>query len=311
MLTDSSIELTSPSDTCDKLVGDVESRMVEVLSGCEGDSKMRSEAARAAAYHLSSGGQRIRARLALHAGLSVGLSPNDSVTIGATAELLHNASLVHDDLQDRDRSRRGVATVWSLFGEEVAVCTGDLLLSAAYGVLSSFGNTQALPALMSTVHSRTAVAIQGQCSDLSLEAREARNIATYETIAIAKSGALLSLPIELALVGSGRSEWAGEARRAAESLSIGYQIVDDLDDVERDAGASDVPGSLNVVLALRAAGHGEDASGVARSVGILHLKAAAELAMTLPRGSGKLLSELALRLSSRLEDRRGSRLEVR
>jgi geranylgeranyl pyrophosphate synthase len=311
MLTHSSIELTSSSDTYEELVGAVESRMVEVLSVCEADSKVRSEAVRAAAYHLSSGGHRVRARLALHAGLSVGLSPGDSVTIAATAELLHNASLVHDDLQDRDRLRRGVATVWSLFGEEVAVCTGDLLLSSAYGALSSFSSAQVMPALLSLVHSRTAMAIQGQCSDLSLEGREGSNIATYEKIVIAKSGALLSLPIELALIGSGRSEWAGEARRAAESLSIGYQIVDDLDDVEGDAGASDLPASLNVILLLQAAGHRGEAREVARSIGIRRLEAAAELASLLPHGSGELLSELALHLSSRLEDRRGSRLEVR
>ena len=54
-------------------------------------------------YHLKSGGQRMRARLALHASVALGLSQADAVSIAAAVELLHNASLIHDDLQDRDR----------------------------------------------------------------------------------------------------------------------------------------------------------------------------------------------------------------
>ena len=62
-------------------------------------------AAAAAAYHLGAGGRRIRARLALDAGSCLGLSARDAVAIASTCELLHNASLVHDDLQDRDPGR--------------------------------------------------------------------------------------------------------------------------------------------------------------------------------------------------------------
>jgi geranylgeranyl pyrophosphate synthase len=62
------------------------------------------------------GGRRIRARFAVHASLSLGLSLADASVLAATVELLHNASLVHDDLQDDDLLRHGVRTVGAVFG---------------------------------------------------------------------------------------------------------------------------------------------------------------------------------------------------
>jgi len=88
---------------------------------------------RAARYHLEAGGQRVRARLALHACEALGVVGDQAVRLAACVELLHNASLVHDDLQDKEKLRRGLPTVCAAFGPDVALCTGDLLLSAAYG----------------------------------------------------------------------------------------------------------------------------------------------------------------------------------
>ena len=72
----------------------------------------------------------------MHAGLALGLSEPDVLCLAASAELLHNASLVHDDLQDQDGMRRGAPAVWKKYGSNVAICTGDLMLSAAYAALS-------------------------------------------------------------------------------------------------------------------------------------------------------------------------------
>ncbi|MBV5277060.1 polyprenyl synthetase family protein, partial [bacterium] len=66
---------------------------------------------RAARYHLEAGGQRVRARLALHACEALGVVGDQSVRLAACVELLHNASLVHDDLQDKEKLRRGLPTV--------------------------------------------------------------------------------------------------------------------------------------------------------------------------------------------------------
>jgi geranylgeranyl pyrophosphate synthase len=263
-----------------------------------------SGAALAAAYHLGSGGQRIRGRLALSAGLALGLSKADALCIAASSELLHNASLVHDDLQDRDAQRHGQSAVWVKFGSNVAVCTGDLMLSAAYAALCGIAQLQKVPALLALVHERVAGAIAGQCADLGdkpgtqlvaaarVAGDVAADVAAYERIALGKSGALLSLPLELALLASGHGAWAEQARAAAEAFSVGYQVVDDLADVERDSQS----GALNMVLVLQQAGLGAGAYAHARQCGLEHLDRAMALANELPRESGVLLTELSLKL---------------
>lgn len=256
-----------------------------------------STAAQAAAYHLAAGGQRLRARLAVHAALTFGLDDTDGIALAVAAELLHNASLIHDDLQDRSTMRRGIDTVWAAFGDNVAICAGDLLLSAAYGALSQFSDASKLPALIALVHERTSVAIRGQCADLSAGARTSRDIAGFEAIAVAKSGALLSLPLELAFRAAGFDAAALAGRKAAETFAIGYQIADDVADW---IGDSSVPCSFNAVQVFEAAGYGGTALAEARSLGLKRLGAAAAIAGGLPNGSGTLLRDLALQLAASL-----------
>ena len=269
------------------------------LAGSAGLIEGRSDSTRAASYHLSSGGQRIRARLALSAGSALGLPPEDSVAIASCVELIHNASLVHDDLEDRQQFRRGVETVHAAYGFHVALCSGDLLLSAAYAALARFSNGLLLPELLALVHSRIAVVIGGQCARLVPIGDEESDMAAYDSIASAKSGALLSLPLELALKGSSKGMWSEDARRAAEHFAIGYQIADDMEDVEQDRGTL----SVNALLVIAAASRCQinEASEKARSHALAHLAKAVSLAGSLPNGSGALLRELAQELSHRLE----------
>ena len=291
------------------LLGVVEGRMAELTGLPESDpGPVQSGSAHAAvAYHLQSGGKRVRAQLALRAGLALGLTPADSIAIAACVELLHNASLVHDDLQDRDKTRRGVETVWTLFGDGVAICAGDLLLSAAFCSLARFSQTAVIPQLLTLVHTRTAAAIHGQCADLTAtQSNAVMNAATYKRIVVAKSGAFFSLPLELALVGSGQTQWAATAQRAAEAFAIGYQIADDIDDFEEDTGHGPASHSSNVYFMLNAA-NGEPADhadnvprDAARKLGLSQLRLAVALAETLPAQCGALLVEIASRLAEKL-----------
>ena len=261
--------------------------------------------ARAAHYHVAAGGQRIRFLLALDAGRALGLTSGDAVCIATAVELLHNASLIHDDLQDRDKFRRGLPSVWAAFGEDIAICSGDLLLSSAYAALATFSSPALLPGLISLIHARTAHAIAGQCADLEARGQTIDDVGAYETIAIAKSGALLGLPLELALVASGYNNSSAVARRAADAFAVGYQIFDDITDFGKDTGTRKAghdakPASLNILSVLRAAGHGADAGQLARTLGLKRLRTAADDAANLPKRSGALLRELALRLAARL-----------
>jgi geranylgeranyl pyrophosphate synthase len=249
-------------------------------------------ASNAAQYHLRSGGKRTRGRLAIHASQALGLSQNDALCLACAAELLHNASLIHDDLQDGDRLRHGLPTVWSKFGTNAAICTGDLMMSAAYAALCGVSNYMVIPSLVALVHARTLQAIRGQCEDLDVQNQAVNEIRMYEKIVIAKSGALLSLPLELALIASGHSNSAGQARRAAEAFSVAYQVADDLDDLPDDAQK----GSLNIVCVAKASGVYRDAVASAKNFGALHLDEAIKIAHGLPLHSGALLHQLACEL---------------
>jgi geranylgeranyl pyrophosphate synthase len=297
----------SSHENIEALLVKVESRMQCALH-LDADWLVRDQesAHHAAAYHLQSGGRRVRARLALAAGSSLGLSDEDCVCIASCVELLHNASLVHDDLQDGDIARRGQAAVWSKYGSNLAICTGDLLLSAAYGILSSFSQALLLPPMMALLHERTATTISGQCADLASLSGQVNVISSYVRIAIAKSGALLSLPLELALLAANRPELSGFARKACENLAVSYQILDDLQDftMENPTGEDgDAPAmSLNIVSVicnfkgLSPEATPADAVASARALALSHLEHCDSGARELPG----TITELLLTLSADL-----------
>jgi len=272
---------TSVHDTVGHQTSGIDAGLAELLQLETASTNTFPAAARAAHYHVAAGGQRIRFRLALDAGRALGLKSEDSICIATAVELLHNASLIHDDLQDRDKFRRGLPSVWAAFGEDIAICSGDLLLSAAYAALATFSNPALLPGLISLVHARTARAIAGQCADLEARGQAIDDVRAYETIVINNSSAV--------------------ARRAADAFAVGYQIFDDIADFGKDAGTWKAgpdarPASLNILSVLRTAGHGADAGQLARTLGLKHLCTAADAAGDLPKRSGDFLRELALRL---------------
>jgi geranylgeranyl pyrophosphate synthase len=290
----------------------LERRMLAIVRDSDSfESPAPCEAAAAASYHLGSGGQRVRGMLALHAGNCLGLTAKDSLTLAVVCELLHNASLVHDDLHDRDTQRRGQPSVWYKFGDEIAICAGDFLLSASYFALSDFDSIARLPALFALMHRRVSSAIRGQCADLRQPMHKAATIEEFKNIALTKSGALLSLPTELALLAAGESQALGQARQAAESFAIAYQIYDDLLDVETDAARHAVKASdqnqsgkaavCNIVLILQADSNCANARAVAVGIGLQHLSLAAAASANLPLHSGDALLTLSLRLQEKLE----------
>ncbi|MEO1174347.1 MAG: polyprenyl synthetase family protein, partial [Myxococcota bacterium] len=101
----------------------VEKLMVELATGSKAEKT--GDIVR---EHLSTGGKRIRARLALAAADALGATADSSIPWAAACELLHNATLIHDDLQDGDELRRGQPTAWVRHGMPSAINAGDLLL---------------------------------------------------------------------------------------------------------------------------------------------------------------------------------------
>jgi hypothetical protein len=296
MMTSNSVAPLAVPEFPRDFLADLDGLMLGLVRGDESEADSVVGPIAAASEVLSSGGHRVRARLAFHAGVALGLDSRDAMAISAAAELLHNASLVHDDLHDRETTRRGQPAVWAAFGDEVAICTGDLLLSAAYAALSGLKSFRLLPELLALVHRRTLRVICGQCSELSTRGRQIDSMAFYEKMALAKSGALLSLPLEMAFLLADKKAWLGEVREAAEGFGLSYQIMDDIADVESDAAGDCGPRAVNAILVLQAAGHGANSRTVAREMALRRLENTIEIAERLPNGSGLFLKDLALAL---------------
>ena len=284
---------------------EVERRMAALIGvNDEGCIASPNAASAAAMYHLQTGGQRIRARLALQASISLGLTRDDACSLASTAELLHNASLIHDDLQDRDRSRRDCDAAWVVYGDGIAICAGDLLLSAAYCALAGFSCKSRLPRMMKLTHERVMHAVSGQCADLSVKKTKPFSIEDYKKIAVAKSGALLGLPIELALIAADKTDALAVAKKAADSFAIGYQICDDLQDVEADMTRCATVPATNIVQVLQSsrAVTKRYASDLAHKLGLEHLMSAAATSADLPSDAGRLLQQLAVEWHTRLTE---------
>ena len=251
-------------------------------------------------HHFQAGGGRTRARLGLKAADALLLAPRTAIALAAAAELLHNASLIHDDLQDRSATRRGAPALWVSCGEETAICAGDLLISGAYQALARCEQPEQLAALITCMHERTAEVIHGQVADLNAQ-QSTIGLERYRAIAAAKSGPLLGLSTELALLAAGYSEEAAKAAQAARDFAIAYQILDDLHDEWEDSAASDGSACMNVIHLLRQAGD-EHPHDTALQEAHRALQRARLAARSLPLGSGQPTLECIGLLAQQLND---------
>jgi len=246
-------------------------------------------------HHFNAGGGRVRMVLALDAGRRLGLSSTDRLHLALATELLHNASLIHDDLQDQDPVRRGQPAVWRAYGTDVAILAGDFLLATAFGQLAHC--THQVPALLQHFHKRSADLIFGQAHDLGHDERpEDFSLETYRQIVSAKSGALLAMPLELPLIASGHTQVVARAQATGRAFAIAYQISDDLSDIEADARHD----CFNIVHALLHSGHPAPLHA-AITEGRLQCQQAIENACLLPGHCGELMVERAQRLMTHFQ----------
>ncbi len=197
-------------------------------------------------HHFSRPGKRIRAQLALVCGAALGVPRAEALGLAVACELLHDASLIHDDLQDCDATRRGQPAVWAQFGAPMAINVGDFLIARATQAASDIGASDGRGlALLRCFTARTLAVIRGQVDDNVMLGDSQLSVARYESIARAKTAPLLSLPIEGALILAGAPALFQElAREAMELLGTAYQIQDDLADLfglkDRDEVAADL-----------------------------------------------------------------------
>lgn len=205
-------------------------------------TRERGRAGEIAAQHLATGGKRLRARLALDALAGLGGTRAAGVAWAAACELLHNATLIHDDLQDGDRTRRGAPTAWTRHGAAQALNAGDLLLMLPFLALENLPASAELRwCLASTLARHAASTVRGQSDELALEPTCRWD--AYRTATVGKTCALFLLPVEGAALLAGRDpECARRLATGFEHLGVLFQLQDDVLDLYGEKGR-EAPGS--------------------------------------------------------------------
>ena len=191
--------------------------------------------ASALSSHLfSAGGKRIRPALVVLSALASGGQRNDDRIIGlaAASELVHAASLLHDDVVDETSARRGVTTANAIWGNKLSVLGGDFLLSKGFGLLSGIGDSEIFSALSATAVLMSESEMLQAASDGSPQAwRE-----NYWRIIRGKTASLTGSCCECGAILAGAE--AGTRRALADygqSFGLAFQITDDLLDITGDS----------------------------------------------------------------------------
>ncbi len=174
-------------------------------------------------------GKLVRPSLCLWACEACGGDVNRALPAATAVEWVHNFTLVHDDIQDGDRSRHGRPTVWALWGVAQAINAGDALHALAFRVLSkSDADPQRSLCAVRALSTATLEVVEGQCLDLALEGRVHVTLRGYLRMVRAKTGALLGAALEMGALLSGAPEkTVRQFRRAGYLLGLAFQMRDD------------------------------------------------------------------------------------
>ncbi|GAA1671673.1 hypothetical protein GCM10009765_21340 [Fodinicola feengrottensis] len=153
---------------------------------------------------------------------------------GAVAvELVHNWTLLHDDIVDADPVRRGRPTAWSLFGVNFALLAGDALLAAAYAALRDVAGESRQAADL--VDETVARLIAGEARELTLADRLEVTVDDYLRVAADKSSSLVQCALGLGAILAGASSSTVHALRAAGNhLGVAWQAANDVEDIWGD-----------------------------------------------------------------------------
>jgi geranylgeranyl diphosphate synthase type I len=174
------------------------------------------------------GGKGVRPALAILSAEAAGAPAGAGVPGAVALELVHNFSLLHDDVIDNDRERRHRPTVWALFGVGDAIIAGDALLTLALEVLfdaDAPGGARAAAALTRA----TSEMIAGQVLDMTFETRDAVSLDECITMESGKTGALLACAASIgALMADGSDALVDALAAYGRHLGLAFQAVDDL-----------------------------------------------------------------------------------
>jgi geranylgeranyl diphosphate synthase, type I len=189
------------------------------------------------AYHLGwegegagmeAQGKRIRPLLTLLSAAALGAGWEKALPAAAGVELLHNFSLIHDDIQDHSPARRGRPTVWVKWGVPQAINAGDLMFTLAYQALLKLTPVEVALAATQTLTQACIRLTEGQYLDLSYETSQDIRLEAYWAMIGGKTAALLAACCELgALAAQAKPAQCQAMHNFGFALGLAFQVEDD------------------------------------------------------------------------------------
>ncbi len=180
---------------------------------------------------LKAGGKRIRPLLVLTAFEFAAPVEPEVYTLAAAVEIIHAASLIHDDIIDGADRRRGLEALHRKYGNEISVLTGDYLFAKAFALVNRFGNRDILEVIVDAISKMC----RGQITEVSEKGNVFLTEDQYLEIIDGKTGALIKACCQAGALAAGLSLTQQKALSYfAVNFSRAYQIIDDLLDIQGD-----------------------------------------------------------------------------
>ncbi len=211
----------------------VDRRLQDVLTPKKGILPQSAQILSDATRHLclTTSAKRARPLLTLYFADALGIAPLDVVDAAAAAELIHSASLLHDDVIDEATTRRGRPAVNVQYSNSIAVLAGNYLLSEAFVLLNRYPSeviTDAVEVISDMTKAAIAeLEIRGKC-DTSLE--------VWREIAVGKTGALFAWCGQVPAWLSGNRDAVERVRRCGRHIGVIFQMADDVRDLVDTSG---------------------------------------------------------------------------
>lgn len=181
-------------------------------------------------YIVGSGGKRLRPLICLLAAKAAGYTGDKHVTVASTVEILHTATLLHDDVVDESKLRRGRATVNAAWGNATAVLIGDYLISRAFQLIVELKNQRILEIMANS----TCIISEGEVLQLISQRNPDTTEQRYMDVIHGKTATMFEVAAEGGAV-LGNPELGSQMALYAKHLGAAFQIIDDVLDYTSSA----------------------------------------------------------------------------
>lgn len=176
-------------------------------------------------YIIKSGGKRVRPVLVMLCSKLCGYKGKKHIAYAAIIEFIHTATLLHDDVVDNAKTRRGLSTVNTVWGNEPSVLVGDFLYSRSFELMSRDGNNE----ILKTISQVTTALSEGEILEIVKTADVRTTEKDYYEIIGNKTAVLFGAACEIgAILGNRTAEERKALRNFGYSLGIAFQLMDDI-----------------------------------------------------------------------------------